>query len=65
MRPGLDSNQKIIFWFVAIAEGSYEEGTQMENEDFCVAFYTFEDALRKLTFETDRELVKKAVEIVQ
>lgn len=61
MRPGPDHNQKIIFWFLAVADGTHAHDTQMENEDFRVHFYTFEQALARLTFETDRSLVKTAI----
>ena len=65
MRPGPDGNQKIIFWFIAVAEGTYEQDTQMENEKFRVNFYTFEDALKKLTFSTDKELTKAVIKLVK
>ncbi|GFQ96710.1 nudix hydrolase domain-containing protein [Trichonephila clavata] len=66
IRPGSDGSQKIIFWFIAITDGSYTKGTQMENEQqFHVNFYTLEDAIAKLTFDEDKELVKNAAEIVR
>ena len=64
MRPGLDGNQKIIFWFLAVTDGTRDQATQIENENFCVNFYTFKEALEKLTFATDRTLVKTAIQLL-
>ena len=63
-RPSPDGNQKIIFWFLAVTNGTKNQATQMENENFRVDFYTFEEALQKLTFEVDRKLIQKAIEII-
>lgn len=59
-----DKSQKIIFWFIAKQEGLYQEATQMENEIFTVAFYKLQDAIQKVSFEDDRAIIKKAIQLV-
>ncbi len=56
--------QKIIFWFIAVEEGTYHENTPMANEKFAVDFYTFDNAMSKLIFKENRALVKSAINIV-
>ncbi|KAI9797548.1 MAG: hypothetical protein M1825_005976 [Sarcosagium campestre] len=55
---------KLIWWFVAaVNEG--EPVSHHEKDKFDVVFYSYDTALEKLTFRDDRELVKKAIEIVK
>jgi hypothetical protein len=55
---------KIIWWFVATLDDGGEERGPGEDT-FRSEFFDCEEALDKLWFETDREVVRKAVEIVE
>lgn len=58
---------KIVYWFISLAEEGVEkvEGSQMENESFESRFMKPEEAIARLTFQSDRELVLKALDIVR
>ena len=61
---------KLVWWFVAaiVEEGGVavaEERGSEEEEKFEVEFCGYEDAVRKLTFQLDREMVEKAIELVE
>lgn len=56
-------NLKIIWWYIAVAEGGpYEPPTGM---GFRPKLLKFDEALGKLTYETDREVLRKAIEIFE
>lgn len=54
---------KMIWWFV----GAVEEGVPPGRceEGFTVGFYGYEEAVRRLTFGDDRELVRRAIALVE
>ena len=55
---------KVIWWFVAaVNEG--EPVSPHESENFEVEFHGYDTVLEKLTFRDDREMVKKAIELVK
>jgi 8-oxo-dGTP pyrophosphatase MutT (NUDIX family) len=55
---------KMIWWYVAaVNEG--EPVDQHEDYNFVVELQTYDTALERLTFKDDRELVKKAITLVQ
>lgn len=56
---------KLIWWYIAAVneDEPFQEALQ-EKERFAVGFYSFTDVLEKLTFQMDRDMVKKAIEIV-
>ena len=56
---------KIIWWFVAVLEGDEEEQCGRAEEGFKAEFFLCEEAVQKLKFETDREVLRKAVDIVE
>lgn len=59
-----DDEIKLIWWFVAaVNEG--EPVSQHEKHKFEVEFHSYDTVLEKLTFKDDRELVKKAIELVK
>lgn len=58
-----DGSLKLIWWFVA-AVNEEEPVGQHEKDKFDVGFYSYDEALEKLTFKDDRELVNKAIELV-
>lgn len=54
---------KIIFWFIAKAEdgASKVHGTQMATENFESTFVDAHEAVERLTFESDRDIVRRAL----
>ncbi|CEJ82972.1 hypothetical protein VHEMI03008 [[Torrubiella] hemipterigena] len=58
-----ESGLKLIWWFVAAVNEGDPVG-QHEKDKFDIGFYSYDEALEKLTFKDDRELVKKAIELV-
>jgi 8-oxo-dGTP pyrophosphatase MutT (NUDIX family) len=57
---------KIIFWFIAQAEVGVDKvhGTQMATEAFDSIFVDAQEAAGRLTFESDREIVRRALALV-
>lgn len=56
---------KLVFWFIAQATGADRiEGSQMSYENFVSVFLPLDEAAKKFTYETDRKVVEKAVELV-
>jgi len=57
---------KLIFWYIALAEEGVEKvaGSQMENENFESHFVNTQTALQRLTFQSDRDIVQQAIDIV-
>jgi len=57
---------KIIFWFIAKAEDGVQkvDGTQMATENFDSMFVDAQEAAGRLTFESDRDIVRRAVALV-
>ncbi|KAF5329632.1 hypothetical protein D9619_009464 [Psilocybe cf. subviscida] len=58
---------KLVYWFISLAaEGAEKvEGSQMANESFESCFMEPEEAIARLTFQSDREIVRKALDIVR
>ncbi|KAG8968941.1 hypothetical protein FRC03_005486 [Tulasnella sp. 419] len=57
--------KKIVWWFIAEVVGEHQKGTQMPTEDFESVFLNADEAIIKLTRETDRDAVKRAVGLVR
>lgn len=63
-----DKGTKFIWWFIGRVQGNGAEkvlGTQTSTENYVSEFFDAEDALKRLTFDNDREIVQKAWDIVQ
>lgn len=57
---------KIIWWYVAAVNEEEEVSADTQEVDtFGVKFYSYNDVLEKLTFEMDRDVVSKAINIVE
>ena len=58
---------KLIWWFVAAVdeETPPKDRDAQDKDKYAVEFYSYADVLDKLTFQTDREMVKKAIELVE
>lgn len=61
-----DGGVKLIWWFAAVCTGMDKvDGTQTAVESFESAFFGVDEALRRATFQTDREVIAKAVQLVR
>lgn len=54
---------KLIWWYIAAIDESAETGKG--EEQFDAQLFGFEEAVDMLTFETDREVVRRAIEIFE
>ncbi|KAI8936486.1 hypothetical protein NX059_006891 [Plenodomus lindquistii] len=63
---GGDKGVKVIWWFVGGLEGEGEDEERgLGEEGFEVGWFTVEEAVGKLRFETDREVLRRAVGVVE
>ncbi|VUC20064.1 unnamed protein product [Clonostachys rosea] len=60
-----DSEVKLIWWYVAAVDETVSPVKSAEKERYAAEFFSYSDVLEKLTFRTDREMVKKAIEVVE
>lgn len=58
-------NVKLIWWYIAAVEEEkrFSAGTQ-EQDTFGVEFHNYTNTLQRLTFQMDRDMVKKAIDTV-
>ncbi|KZL75088.1 NUDIX domain-containing protein [Colletotrichum tofieldiae] len=58
---------KLIWWYVATVEGGNgaEENTAGGEAQFAARFFGCDEAVGKLTFETDREILRRAIDLVK
>ena len=57
---------KFIWWYAAVRTGDEKvEGTQTAVENFESALFDVNEALQVATFQADREVIAKAVELVR
>jgi hypothetical protein len=57
---------KLIWWFAAVCTGGDKvDGTQTAVESFESAFFGVDEAMRRSTFQTDRDVIARAVELVR
>ncbi|KZT51013.1 hypothetical protein CALCODRAFT_488257 [Calocera cornea HHB12733] len=65
MRATRHGHQKLIFWFI----GKMKEGCTPQpleaHEHYEVGFFGYDEAVRQLRWDHDREIVRKAVQIVR
>lgn len=60
-----ENGVKLISWFITLAkEGEKVHGTQTESETFDSIFVDAANAIERLTFQGDRDVVKQALNIV-
>ncbi|KKP06998.1 hypothetical protein THAR02_00877 [Trichoderma harzianum] len=55
---------KLIWWFILAVDEEVLPGETMEDR-CAVEFYSYSDVLNKLTFQMDRDMVKKAIDLVE
>ena len=57
---------KLIWWFASVRTGADKvDATQTAVESFESAFFGVEEAMRRATFQTDRDVIARAVELVR
>jgi 8-oxo-dGTP pyrophosphatase MutT (NUDIX family) len=56
---------KLIWWYIAALDGDWAEHRGTGEADFDPQFFSVEEALEKLTYQTDREVLRKAVNLVE
>ncbi|KAI1826588.1 hypothetical protein F4861DRAFT_66849 [Xylaria intraflava] len=56
---------KLIWWFVAVVDEEAPSQGPWESETYDVGFYSYTDVFDKLTFRMDREMVEKAIKLVE
>lgn len=61
---------KLIWWFVAVIDGETDgNGSSVPvgagESGFRAEFFTFEEAVGKLSFRNDREVLERAIALVQ
>ncbi|MCJ1383516.1 hypothetical protein MMC17_006630 [Xylographa soralifera] len=57
-------NIKIISWYVAAIDEQNGEEIGFGEDQFEVGFFDYEKVLKKLTFQADRDVVQRAMDIV-
>lgn len=61
-----EEHVKLIWWYIASVDEEEEFKEDIQGRDrFGVEFHSYSDVLEKLTFEMDRDMVKKAIDIVE
>ena len=55
---------KIIWWVLTIVNSEREEGTQTASENYLAEFLASDKAIKKLTFQEDRDIVHKASKLI-
>ena len=60
-----EGDVKLIWWYIAAVneDQPFNEELQ-EGQKFAVEFYSYTDILEKLTFQMDRDMVSRAIDIV-
>ncbi|KAL4887629.1 NUDIX hydrolase domain-like protein [Aspergillus karnatakaensis] len=54
------SDVKIIWWYIAAVDGAAPS-----HGSFRADFFDYEDAIRKLTFQKDRDVLERAINLVE
>lgn len=56
-------SMKLIWWYIAAVDEGVE--AQGGEHQFHAYWISFEDSVNRLTFEADRDILRKAIEIVE
>jgi 8-oxo-dGTP pyrophosphatase MutT (NUDIX family) len=61
-----EGNIKLIWWYIAALNEDEEFKAETQEKDkFAVEFYDYGEAVQKLTFQMDRAMLQKAIDIVE
>ncbi|KAJ5415512.1 hypothetical protein N7465_004207 [Penicillium sp. CMV-2018d] len=55
---------KIIWWYIAALDEGVVAGSKEGEEEFTPKFFPLEEALQKLSFQNDRNVLEKAISLV-
>ena len=58
------SQVKIIYWYIGYIDDEVEGDNVAPEDQFRIGWFGWEEALQKLTYSLDRDLVRTAIEIV-
>jgi hypothetical protein len=60
-------NIKVIWWYVAeVDQDALQDGHDVQGEaSFAATFLSCEDALQRLTFEDDRDVLRRSISLVK
>ncbi|KAI6096178.1 hypothetical protein EDD16DRAFT_694260 [Pisolithus croceorrhizus] len=64
LRDLKEKGTKTIWWYLTVVSGGREEGTQTDSEDFYPEFFQADDAIRRLTFQDDKDIAQRALTLV-
>jgi 8-oxo-dGTP pyrophosphatase MutT (NUDIX family) len=59
------SNVKIIWWYIAALDKGSAADRSNEDAEFEAEFFFLDEALERLTFENDRQVLRRAVDILR
>ncbi|KAI6038585.1 hypothetical protein EDC04DRAFT_1923770 [Pisolithus marmoratus] len=65
LRDLKEKGTKIIWWYLTIISGEREAGTQTDSEDFRPEFFEASDAIKRLTFQDDKDVAQRALTLVE
>lgn len=61
-----DGDVKLIWWFIAVVDEEKAPNEDRPGEEkFNVEFYGYEEVVKKLTFQMDRDMVQRAIDTVR
>ena len=61
-----EGDVKLIWWFIAVVdEDTVPNEDRPGEEKFNVEFYDYEEVVKKLTFQMDRDMVQRAIDTVK
>eukprot|EP00924_Labyrinthula_sp_SR-Ha-C_P000982 snap_masked-scaffold_7-processed-gene-9.41-mRNA-1 protein AED:1.00 eAED:1.00 QI:0/-1/0/0/-1/1/1/0/304 len=63
-RTNIKSGMKLIFWYISKVTGKYVSNTQMQNEDLSPVELPYMEAIEKLSFQDEKNMVEKAIKLV-
>lgn len=59
------SDVKIIWWYIAAVDGDVNADATRVDGDFKAEFFAYNEALQKLTFQDDRDVLERAIALVE
>ncbi|KAF2189446.1 hypothetical protein K469DRAFT_700636 [Zopfia rhizophila CBS 207.26] len=59
------SNVKLIWWYIVVLDEDASANKQSGEADFRSEFIPCKDAVKKLTFQADRDVLEKAIQLIK
>ncbi|RJE25583.1 NUDIX domain protein [Aspergillus sclerotialis] len=60
-----DQTQKLIWWYIAAVDEEPSDSRPSADCNFTAEFFTYDEALQKLTFQDDRNVLARAITLVE